>query len=62
MSELVFQVIRENDGGYVAECLDESIVTEGATWVQLRSKVKEAVRGYYFDQREKQPRIILRRL
>ena len=50
MNELVFDVTQEADGGYCAECLTESIVTEAATWVELRTNVREAVRGYYFDQ------------
>ncbi len=50
MSELVFEVTQEGDGGYCAECLTESIVTEGNTWDELRANVREAVRGYYFDQ------------
>jgi predicted RNase H-like HicB family nuclease len=49
MKELVFDVTPESDGGYVAECLGESIVTEGDTWDQLRANVQEAVRGFYFD-------------
>ena len=53
MNELVFEVTQEADGGYCAECLTESIVTEGNTWDELRANVREAVRGYYFDQPEK---------
>ena len=53
MNELVFEVTQEADGGYCAECLTESIVTEGNTWDELRINVREAVRGYYFDQPEK---------
>ena len=53
MNELVFEVIEEADGGYCAECLTESIVTEGNSWDELRVNVREAVRGYYFDQPEK---------
>ncbi|CAN5660123.1 2-oxoisovalerate dehydrogenase E1 subunit beta [soil metagenome] len=53
MSELVFDVLQEADGGYVAECLTESIVTEGNTWEELKTNVREAVKGYYFDQPEK---------
>jgi hypothetical protein len=53
MNELVFEVIEEADGGYCAECLTESIVTEGNSWDGLRANVREAVRGYYFDQPEK---------
>jgi hypothetical protein len=48
-SELVFEVTEEADGGYVAECLTESIVTQGDTWEELRAMVKDAVDAYYFD-------------
>ena len=50
MGELVFEVTQEADGGYCAECLTESIFTEGDTWAQLRANVKEAVDAYYFDR------------
>ena len=53
MNELVFEITQEADGGYCAECLTESIVTEGTTWDELRTNVREAVRGYFFDQPEK---------
>ena len=53
MNELVFEVLEEADGGYYAECLTESIGTEGSSWDELRANVREAVRGYYFDQTEK---------
>ena len=46
-------MIEDADGGYCAECLTESIVTEGNSWDELRAHVPEAVRGYYFDQPEK---------
>ena len=49
VKELIFEVIQESDGGYVAECLTESIVTQGDTWEDLRATVKDAVDGYYFD-------------
>jgi predicted RNase H-like HicB family nuclease len=50
MSELVFEVTQESDGGYVAEALGENIVTQGDTWEELRANVKEAVEAYYFDE------------
>src|SRR5437867_3343947 len=56
--ELIFEVSQEADGGFVAECLTESIVTEGNTWDELRRNVREAVRGYFFDQPEKRPQAI----
>ncbi|HMP82246.1 MAG TPA: 2-phospho-L-lactate guanylyltransferase [Verrucomicrobiota bacterium] len=55
MSELVFDVIQEADGGFCAECLSDSIVTEGDTWEELRKNVQEVVRAFYFDQPDKLP-------
>jgi len=49
MSELVFEVTQEEDGGFVAECLTESIFTQADTWEKLRSNVQEAVEAFYFD-------------
>ena len=49
-SELVFDVTEEADGGYVAECLSENIVTQGDTWEELRASVKEATRAYFYDR------------
>ncbi len=50
MNELVFEVSQESDGGFVAECLTESIVTQADTWDELRKNVKEAVAAYFFDR------------
>jgi predicted RNase H-like HicB family nuclease len=50
MSELVFEVTQEADGGFIAEALGENIVTEADTWEQLRANVKEAVEAYYFEE------------
>jgi predicted RNase H-like HicB family nuclease len=49
LDELVFKVIQEGDGGYVAQCLTESIVTQGDTWDELKEMVKDAVEAYFFD-------------
>lgn len=48
-SELVFDVTEDADGGYVAECLSENIVTQGDSWNELRANVKEAVEAFFFD-------------
>ncbi|MGA2431439.1 MAG: 2-phospho-L-lactate guanylyltransferase [Candidatus Acidiferrum sp.] len=48
-NELVFEVTQEADGGYVAECMTESIVTQGDTWEELRAMVIDAVDAYFFD-------------
>jgi predicted RNase H-like HicB family nuclease len=55
MSELVFEVVQESDGGFCAECLSDTIVTEGDTWEELRRNAQEVVRAFYFDQPEKLP-------
>jgi hypothetical protein len=58
MNELVFTVTQESDGGFVAECLTEPIVTQGDDWVSLREAVADAVKGYFFDAPELMPRAI----
>jgi predicted RNase H-like HicB family nuclease len=50
MNELVFIVTQEADGGFVAEALGESIVTQADTWDELRASVREAVTAFYFDK------------
>lgn len=50
MSELVFEVTQEADGGFTAECLTESIFTQGDSWEELRRNVQEAVEAFYFDR------------
>ena len=49
MADLIFEVVQEDDGGFVAECLTEPIVTQGDDWPALREAVSDAVRGYFFD-------------
>ena len=55
MRELIFEVIQEADGGYWAECLTETIVTEGDPWDELRQNAREVVKAFYFDQPDKLP-------
>ena len=50
MDALVFQVVQEADGGFVAEALGESIITEADSWDALRTNVREAVAAFYFDR------------
>lgn len=50
MSELVFEVTQEADGGFTAECLSEAIFTQGDSWDELRHNVREAVEAFYFDR------------
>jgi len=50
ISNVVFEVTQEVDGGYVAECLTQPIVTQGDTWEELRRNVQEAVSAFFFDR------------
>ena len=50
MGELVFEVVQESDGGYVAECLTEDIFTQADTWDELRANVKSAVTAFFYDR------------
>src|SRR5437762_10892122 len=48
MSELVFEVVQEADGGYCAECLTENIFTQADTWEELRKNVLTT--AFFFDR------------
>ena len=56
MKEIIFEITQEADGGFVAECLTESIFTQADTWEELRKQVRDAVEGYFFDQQK--PKVI----
>ena len=49
VTEIVFEVTQEADGGYCAECLTQAIFAQADTWAELRTNVREAVQAYYFD-------------
>jgi hypothetical protein len=49
VDELVFDVAQDQDGGFVAECMGEDIITEADTWQELRANVTEAVSAFYYD-------------
>jgi predicted RNase H-like HicB family nuclease len=49
MSELVFDITQEEDGGFCAKAVNESIFTQGDTWEELPANVKDAVEAFYFD-------------
>ncbi len=50
MNEVVFEITPESDGGFVAEAVGESIITQADTWEELRANVREAVKAFYFDR------------
>lgn len=48
MSEIIFQITEdETEGGFVAQALGHSIVTQAETWEELRERVRAAVRCHF---------------
>ena len=53
MSELIFLVEEDLEGGYTARALGQSIFTEGETWDELKKKVQEAVACHFEGEAER---------
>jgi predicted RNase H-like HicB family nuclease len=53
MSEIIFVVEEDPEGGYSARALGQSIFTEGETWEELKKNVQEAVACHYEDEADK---------
>jgi predicted RNase H-like HicB family nuclease len=53
VDELVFEVTQDPGGGFSAECLTQDIFTQGETWEELRANVREAVKAFFFDCKER---------
>ena len=51
MTELLFNVTQEPDGGFVAVAAGESIATQGDTWEELCYMVMDATLGYSYDSK-----------
>lgn len=47
MSELVFDVMREETGGYAADCDSENMSIMADTWEELRDNVIAAVERHF---------------
>jgi hypothetical protein len=56
MNDLIFLVQDSPEGGYTAQALGESIVTEADTLDELRQQVRDAVRCHFDDG--KAPQVI----
>ena len=57
MSEIVFLVEEDPDGGYTARALGEAIFTQADDFPQLREKVRDAVRCHFPDEATR-PKVI----
>ncbi|MGC1903388.1 MAG: hypothetical protein WA715_06170 [Candidatus Acidiferrum sp.] len=49
MSEVVFDVTKENGGGYDAESTTENLSAQGDTWEDLCANVRKIVEHYFQD-------------
>jgi len=47
MSEIVFDVVREEDGKYSARAVGQPIFTQGDTWEELRAMALDAVKCHF---------------
>lgn len=56
MNEIIFLVEDDPEGGFIAEALGQSIITDADTWQELEANVREAV-ACHFDEGQA-PKII----
>lgn len=54
--EIIFEVIKSDEGGYEARALGHSIFTQGEDWNELKKMAREAVLCH-FDETET-PKVI----
>jgi len=47
MKEIVFEVVREDDGRYSAKAIGHAIFTQGDTWEELRTMALDAVKCHF---------------
>jgi predicted RNase H-like HicB family nuclease len=57
MTELVFQVEEDPDGGFTARAVGASIFTEADTLEELRENIRDAV-NCHFDDAAERPKIV----
>lgn len=53
MKEIIFEILEDVEGGYVATALGLPIHTQGDTLEELREMIRDAVDCYYDDPQEK---------
>ena len=57
MSEIVFLIEEDPDGGFNARALGESIITQADSMDELRQMIRDAVRCHFADEAAR-PRVI----
>ncbi len=50
MTEIIFEVIESDDGGFEARALGFSIFTQGEDWDDLKKMAREAVQCHFDGQ------------
>lgn len=56
MTEIIFLVEEDIEGGYSARALDHSIFTDADTWDELKTMIQEAVSCHF--EPEDRPKLI----
>ena len=59
MTEIMFHVEKDPDGGYTARAVGQSIFTEAETLQELKANVREAVLCHFEDEHERPKMICL---
>ncbi len=49
MTEILFEIAQDADGGFSAEAIGENIFTQADSWEELRANVRKAVQAFFFD-------------
>jgi predicted RNase H-like HicB family nuclease len=57
LTEIIFLVEEDTEGGYIARALGESIFTQADTLAELKKEIKDAVHCHFPDQNNR-PQII----
>jgi hypothetical protein len=52
MSEIVFMIEEDVDGGFNAQALGHSIFTEGDTEVEIRKNILDALKCHFEDEKD----------
>jgi predicted RNase H-like HicB family nuclease len=56
MTEIIFLVQDDPEGGYTAQAIGEAIFTQGETKEELQAMIRDAVRCHFDD--DKKPQLI----
>lgn len=52
MKEIIFMVEADPEGGYNADALGYSIITQGESLAELKNNIKDAIRCHFEDDKD----------